>query len=153
VCLNLLFASCTGGQTKKKIFEEDLTASEVDEIVEDQSLIEELKTDGPTINIRQNQTVETGTNIIVNSQGKWFGFEAELGTVELLNNQGQQLGLCILSTTENWMVQGPVNYNCTLEYNSSDGGTGKLVVKNNNPSGEVEHDKAFEIPISYLANP
>jgi len=88
----------------------------------------------PSINIEAGQVVESPLKIIVNSEGKWGGFEGELGTIELFDQVNNTIGLCILSTTENWMVNGPVVYNCDLEFNASSTGDGRLVVKNNNPT-------------------
>lgn len=108
--------------------------------------------DLPTINIEKGQTLESPIKITVNSEGKWGGFEGELGTIELFDDNNNTIGLCILSTTENWMVQGPVNYYCDLVYHAGSSGNGRMVIKNNNPTGEVEHDKSFVIPIKYVKN-
>ena len=85
----------------------------------------------------------------MNSKGIWFAFEGELGTVELLDKSNNVLGLCILSTNENWMVKGSVEFNCLLEYRATNSGEGTLVVKNNNASGKPELDKSFSIRVFY----
>lgn len=149
--MNVILASCTGSQAKKKVPAEDPITSQVEETVQDQAQSVSLNPDHPTVNIRPHQVIQSEANIKVNSEGKWFGFEAELGTAALLSDGGETLGMCILSTTENWMVKGPVLYNCNLSYNSPSAGSGKLVIKNNNPTGDVEHDASFEIPVTYAS--
>jgi len=106
----------------------------------------------PSINVSTNQILESPFKIRVNSEGKWYGFEGELGTIELFDKNKNSISLCILSTTENWMVKGPVNYYCDLKYNVESSGNGRLVIKNNNPSGHAEYDKSFAIPVRYVAN-
>lgn len=106
----------------------------------------------PSINIDANDIVKSPLKISVNSEGKWAGFEGELGTIELFDENDNTIGRCILSTTENWMVIGPVNYHCELEYNAGSPGNGRLLVQKNNPTGEEEFDKSFEIPVQYIAN-
>ena len=106
----------------------------------------------PSVNIKPNDKIDSPTKIEVNSKGVWFGFEGELGTVVLVNEEGEKLGLGILKTTENWMVKGPVNYQCNLAYDANKAGNGKLVFSNNNPSGEEKNDQSFEIPVSYMAS-
>lgn len=125
-------------------------------IVQDVESIQEVQnnqaSEFPTINIEAGQVIESPLKIKVNSEGKWGGFEGELGTIELFDQQNNTIGLCILSTTENWMVKGPVNYNCDLEFNVSTSGDGRLVIKNNNPTGDIEFDKSFVIPVQYVEN-
>lgn len=108
--------------------------------------------DRPSINIASNQLLTSPIKIKVNSEGKWGGFEGELGTIELFDSNKKTIGSCILSTTENWMVTGPVNYTCDLNYTSETGGNGSLFIKNNNPTGKVEYDKSFVIPVRYETN-
>ena len=55
--------------------------------------------DLPSINITANQVLESPINIKVNSEGKWGGFEGELGTIELFDEKNNTMGKCILSTT------------------------------------------------------
>lgn len=144
----MLFFQCSGGQTKMQDKGSDAlqTASETTPV---NTIQTEVVIDRPTINLKANQIIQSPLNIIVNSEGKWGGFEGELGTAELIDETGKQLGLCILSTKENWMVKGPVIYNCDLKFAAHSAGSGKIVIKNNNPTGMAEHDKSFEIPIEY----
>jgi len=146
--LIVLFCQCSSG-TKQNSNENGVTETPK-EIVTEVSNVQ--ASDLPTINIKANQVVRSASKITVNSEGKWSGFEGELGTIKLLDKDNNTIGQCILSTTENWMVNGPVNYNCNLIYNTSSSGTGRLVVKNNNPTGKVEHDKSFDIPVQYIEN-
>ncbi len=103
----------------------------------------------PTVNIKPNDKISSPVDIKVNSEGLWFGFEGELGTVTLVDAAGKKLGLGILSTTENWMTKDPVNYKTTLNYKANKSGNGKLIFKGKNPSGDKSRDKSFEIPVIF----
>ncbi len=103
----------------------------------------------PSVNIKANDKIASPVDIKVNSEGLWFGFEGELGTVTLVDASGKKLGLGILSTTENWMTKDPVNYKTTLSYKAEKSGNGKLIFKGKNPSGDKIRDKSFEIPVTY----
>lgn len=147
-----LLCQCNSGSNQKPkeiINEHDVSEAPMETITEDQNAV---TSDLPSINIKADQLLKSPLKITVNSEGKWSGFEGELGTIELLDEHNNTLGQCILSTTENWMVNGPVNYNCDLIYNTDSSGKGTLVVKNNNPTGKVEHDKSFIIPVQYIKN-
>lgn len=143
VGMSLVWCLCSGCQPNNKS-KDAVEASQVKPL-EKQTIL-----DRPTVNIKPNQIIQSPLDIQVNSEGEWGGFEGELGTVELFDTQSTRLGLCVLSTTENWMVKGPVHYNCILEFDDSSTSTGKLVFRNNNPTGMVEHDKSFEIPIGLM---
>lgn len=103
----------------------------------------------PSISIKANQEITSPMTIEVNSEGVWFGFEGELGTIRLLDENDKELGLGIMTAQGEWMKEGPVIYNCELTYKASKSGKGKLFVQNNNASGLKEHDKSFEIPVAY----
>lgn len=150
--MSMLFFECMGGQTKIKDQGKDILQTVSESSSVNTSQAGEGLTDRPTTNLKPNQIIQSPMTIIVNSEGKWGGFEGELGTAELIDRTGKPLGLCILSTKENWMVKGPVIYNCDLTFSAQSAGKGKIVIKNNNPTGMVEHDKSFEIPVGYSAS-
>lgn len=80
--------------------------------------------------------------------GGWIGFEAQVGTVRLLDANGQELGLAILTATTEWTLQ-PTYFQTTLEFGVPGTDTGTLVFHNENPSGEAERDKTFVVPVKF----
>lgn len=81
----------------------------------------------------------------VNGDG-WIGFEGQVGIVKLFDESGKQLALGILTAQGEWM-QKVINFETTLWFDYPGEGTGKLVFYNENPSGEAERDKTFELPV------
>ncbi|MCX6718492.1 MAG: hypothetical protein NTY81_02725 [Candidatus Staskawiczbacteria bacterium] len=82
---------------------------------------------------------------VVNGNG-WGGFEGQVGTVKLLDNNGNQLGIAILIATTDWM-QSVINFETTLNFQSDISQSGTLVFHNENPSGDPARDKTFSLPI------
>ena len=81
----------------------------------------------------------------VNGMG-WTGFEGQVGTVRLLDSEGKQLALGILTATTEWM-QLPTNFETSIYFDYPGDGAGQLVFYNENASGEPERDKTFTIPV------
>src|SRR3989344_487206 len=96
---------------------------------------------------KANETVSSPLEVTgsVNGEG-WIGFEGQVGTVKLFDSFGKELALGILTATEDWM-KSSVNFESTLWFDYPENGTGKLVFYNENPSGEPERNKTFEIPV------
>lgn len=82
---------------------------------------------------------------IVRGNG-WSGFEGQVGIVKLFNSSSKELAMGILTANGEWMQQ-VINFETVLWFDYPGGGTGKLVFYNENPSGEAERDKTFELPI------
>jgi hypothetical protein len=77
----------------------------------------------------------------------WIAFEAQAGTVKLLDENNNVLGSSLLAVTdENWMKQFN-NFEGELSFVSPKDQNGTLVFKNENPSGLPEKDKTFILPI------
>lgn len=95
-----------------------------------------------------NQEISSPLKItgIVNGNG-WTGFEGQVGTLKLLDSNGQQLGqTAILTATTDWM-QSVINFETTLNFISPVAQSGTLVFNNENASGLPEKDKTFSLPI------
>ena len=86
----------------------------------------------------------TGT---VNGDG-WIGFEAQVGTVKLLDDAGNVLGFGILTAQGEWMQQ-VINFETTLTFKPTTKDSGSLVFYNENPSGEAERNKTFILPVKF----
>lgn len=96
---------------------------------------------------KENQEVSSPLEILgtVNGNG-WIGFEGQVGTVKLLNSQGEELAMGILEATNDWM-QSSINFKTTLDFISLNMDNGTLVFNNENPSGLPENDRQFILPI------
>lgn len=96
---------------------------------------------------KPNEAVISGAKItgLVKGNG-WTAFEGQTGTVKLFDNTGKELGLGILTATEDWM-KIPVNFETTIYYDYPGDGDGKLVFYNENASGEAERNKTFTMPV------
>lgn len=72
----------------------------------------------------------------------WVTFEAQAGVVELKDVGGAVLGQSLLTTTDDWMQIGPVNYTSILTPTATltPGETYSLVFTEENPSGEGVED-------------
>ncbi|MEK7658656.1 MAG: GerMN domain-containing protein [Patescibacteria group bacterium] len=82
----------------------------------------------------------------INGDG-WTAFEAQAGTVQLLDENDNVLGTAILGVVdENWMKQFN-NFEGELNFTSLKDQNGKLVFKNENASGEPSRDKTFSLPV------
>ncbi len=78
----------------------------------------------------------------------WTGFEGQVGTVRLLDGNGNLLVLGILTATTDWM-QLPTSFSTTLIFTTPTTSIGTLVFKNENPSGMPEREKQFILPINF----
>ncbi|MBM3206307.1 MAG: hypothetical protein FJZ43_01665 [Candidatus Staskawiczbacteria bacterium] len=82
---------------------------------------------------------------VVNGGG-WIGFEGQVGTVKLEDEDGNELASGILKAKGEWM-QEVINFETTLSFVSQKEQNGKLIFYNENPSGEEERNKTFVLPI------
>lgn len=82
------------------------------------------------------------------ARGSWF-FEGDAPVV-LLDAKGQVLATCYIKAEGEWMTRDFVPYTATLEFDTSGAGRwGTLVLKRDNPTGRVEHDRAVFIPVRF----
>lgn len=106
--------------------------------------------ENPSVNVKPNQIISSPFEIRVNSEAVWFGFEGELGTVLVVDDDNNELGRAILSTlSDDWMTDKLVMYGSTLTFDTKGALSGKLLFFNNNPSKTEGMDKQFEIPILF----
>ncbi len=82
---------------------------------------------------------------VVNGGG-WAGFEGQVGTAELLDDKGVQLGSAVLTATTDW-TNSPVNFETYLNFQSDADKTGALVFHNENPSGLSDKNKEYVLPV------
>ena len=78
--------------------------------------------------------------------GGWIGFEAQVGTVRLLDSKGNELAFGILQAKEEWM-KTKIDFETVLSFVSLEEKNGSLVFYNENPSGDPERNKTFTMPL------
>lgn len=79
---------------------------------------------------------------------RWTVFEAQAGQLQLKNDQGAIIGTGMLTTTEEWMTEQPVNYSGTVTFDAAQATPEmKLVIVEEKPSGE--DGQQVVLPLSY----
>lgn len=82
------------------------------------------------------------------ARGTWF-FEASAPVV-IVNWDGLIIGEGYIQTTSDWMTEDFVDFTGKITFtNPTYKNNGAIIIKNDNPSGLSENDKAVEIPIYF----
>lgn len=92
-----------------------------------------------------NQTISSPLILEGKARGSWY-FEASF-PVELIDNQGKVLARSYVMARSDWMTADFVPFRGELTYTASTTAAGKLVLKNDNPSGLPENEKKVEVPV------
>ena len=106
----------------------------------------------PTVSVNPQDIIKSPLKLNVNSMGVWYAHEGELGHVQLLNQDGKEIALGILTTSENWMKSGPVHFETTLVFDAKKSEKGTLIILNNPGSGdgdEAGEQHSFEVPVRF----
>lgn len=99
--------------------------------------------------IRVNDPISSPLTIKGRVSGDgWVGFEGQVGTVRLIDEQNQELATGILTAEGDWM-QLPTEFSTILTFTVPSSKKGSLVFKNENASGEPERDHIFILPITF----
>jgi hypothetical protein len=104
-------------------------------------------------NPQPNQTINSPLTVEGKAIGSWF-FEASF-PIELVSDQGKVFGQSFVQAQSdpsheggvNWMTENFVSFKGELNYQTVATTTGKLILKNDNPSGLAQNDKKIEIPV------
>lgn len=104
----------------------------------------------PEVSIDPNQVISSPLVVSGNSLGVWFGFEGQLGTMDVVTEDGEVLATAPLLIEGEWMTEEPVGFGAAVNFDAGDAKQGKLVFKNNNPSDKRELDKSFEVPVKFV---
>jgi len=104
------------------------------------------------LSLKPNQEISSPLKITGAVSGNgWAGFEGQVGTVKLLDGNGNQIALGILTATTEWTTL-PTNFEITLNFATPQTENGTLVFKNENASGMPDKDKSFSLPIKFSKN-
>ncbi|MDD4901279.1 MAG: GerMN domain-containing protein [Patescibacteria group bacterium] len=96
-----------------------------------------------------NQAVNSPLTVAGQAKGNWF-FEASF-PIELIDDQGKILGQDYVQAQSDWMTENFVPFKGEINYQAEATTTGRLVLKNDNPSGLPQNDKRIEILV--IINP
>ncbi len=100
-----------------------------------------------------NSVVFSPILILGFAKADWGIFEGQAGTVHLYDGNGKDLGMAILKVNGDWM-QPEVQFSSSLSFTApANGGTGKLVFKNDNASEDSARDKTYEMPVKFASVP
>lgn len=98
--------------------------------------------------VKEGDTVSSPLKITgYTNKGGWGGFEAQFGTVRLVDSTGKQVALGVLTATEEDWMKFPAKFEAVLEFNTPQAETGELIFKNENASGLPELDKEFRMQV------
>ena len=95
-------------------------------------------TSKPSVSINAYDVVTSPLEVQVNSMGVWHASEGELGRIEDIDRQGKLLCMGFLTTTEDWMKEGPVLFKTLLEFDPKHAEEGTLIIYNNPGDGSGE---------------
>lgn len=96
---------------------------------------------------KQNEKILSPLKISGQARGYWF-FEAQF-TVELYDENNNLLGQTILTAQDEWMTENFVPFQGELNFSQSNTKKGFLRFLSANPSGEIENQKIFDLPIEF----
>lgn len=81
------------------------------------------------------------------ARGYWY-FEAS-APVSVLDAEGNVLGQKYITAEGEWMTEDLVPFSGEITFSTPSTDTGEVVFKNDNPSGDVERDKYFRVPVRF----
>lgn len=112
-------------------------------------VVGEVKKGLGVYNLQENDTISSPFKVAgyVNGDG-WGGFEGQVGNVSLYDNNNNLLVTKPMVATSEWMAT-LVNFSADLEFNTT-ATSGKIVFRNENPSGEPSRDKEVSWNIQFI---
>jgi sugar phosphate permease len=84
----------------------------------------------------------------VDGTNRWTGFEGQVGSVTLLDSNGNVLAQMPLTATTDWM-QFPTSFSTTLTFSAPTTDAGVLIFRNENASGMTEYEREFRLPVKF----
>ncbi len=99
------------------------------------------------LNIATGQKIMSPVEIIGVSRGGWY-FEGSF-PVEVLDQTGKVIGGGIAQATKDWMTKDPVPFKASVTFTKPNKESGSLVFKKDNPSGLLQYDDKFILPIKF----
>jgi hypothetical protein len=102
------------------------------------------------MNPKKNLEISSPYKVLgmVTGENGWIGFEGQVGTVELVDENGAVLASAILNASTDW-TQTPIFFQADISFEQPLTKIGKLIFYNENPSGLSENDRVFERPVTF----
>lgn len=98
-------------------------------------------------NPRPNAKVTSPLKIIGSARGTWF-WEAN-STAELYDMNGKSIGFAHVIAEGEWMSEKFVPFEGMIDFTSPQTSKGKLILRNDNPSGLPENQKELIVPVRF----
>lgn len=105
--------------------------------------IDLIRLDSP----KPNTIVKSPLNIIGKARGNWF-WEAN-SEAELLDGTGKSIAFGHVLAKGEWMTEEFVPFEGVLTFSIPETTSGKLILRNDNPSGLPENNKELIIPVKF----
>lgn len=105
--------------------------------------IDDIKVSNP----KENELVKSPLAISGEARGNWF-FEANF-PITILDDKGNTIGSAIASASGDWMTEDFVPFKATLKFLPGTSKNGFLVLRNDDPSGDVGKQKSVSIPVRF----
>ena len=99
------------------------------------------------LSIRSGQKIQSPLTLAGEVRGAWF-FEASL-PVTLYDANGQAIALAPAQALTDWMTAEFVPFSVILNFAMPNTLAGELVIRADNPSGELANDKEFRVPVTF----
>ena len=102
------------------------------------------------VSVKENQVISSPLKISGFVSGdEWAPFEAQAGTVGLIDANGKKLASGILTTPGEWM-QLPSYFETVLEFKIPTTKSGTLIFRNDNPSGLEENTREYKLTVQFI---
>jgi hypothetical protein len=105
--------------------------------------IDDIKIASP----KENELVKSPLTITGEARGNWF-FEANF-PITILDDRGNTIGSAIAEAQGDWMTENFVPFKATLRFSSGTSDIGFLILRNDDPSGDVSKQKSVIINIRF----
>ncbi|MFA5248633.1 MAG: GerMN domain-containing protein [Patescibacteria group bacterium] len=117
---------------------------------EEQSVISQKKLVKPEIEVDTpfiNEEIKSPLTISGQARGSWY-FEASF-PIKIIADSGEILAVMPAQAQSNWMTENFVPFSSVIFFDPKDNKTGKIILKNDNPSGDLANDKSYELPVQF----
>jgi hypothetical protein len=93
------------------------------------------------------QKIQSPLQVAGKARGTWF-FEANI-IVRIKDSNGNTIALKGVQAKEDWMTTDYVNFEDSIEFSKPNTDNGVLIVEADNPSGDPNNIRKFEIPLEF----
>ena len=100
--------------------------------------------------LKANDLISSPLVITGEARGFWF-FEASF-PIKLLDSNRNEITRAIAQAKSDWMTEDFVPFEAVLNFENPQTSTGFIVFEKDNPSGLIENDDSFELPVRFEAS-